>query len=768
MNINISNAQTVILATGPSGEASKNGGSNDVTHVLNAMGPDITSTLGKEAKRSVKEEESSQDLDSTLTAMVAESEQESGPSDSPGVDAAADASEESGAGNSSGEGDVLTPEAAADAKAASETDAKAAQDPVTWNGGTLTETQKSIVATLSLYKDRGYGEISLDDLAEMKNRDDIPDDLKAALQALDEDHGLFKAIGSQGDGKFGGKIKAKDLVEFSQNHAQVLTWNGGRLNNEQLQIMAVLDRHKDKCPIDWESVREKSQDTTLPSDLRAALAKLADNPELFFAIGSQGDGKCGGKITQRDLAEFSQHHSQVGEFMEAQAKSFTQNYIASDARQGDGPSRMTQADALRELYRYSDSLGKNLDYEYLRKLTRGEAESGKCPPQVIAAAQYFLDHRDQWEKLNNGSSSVSKADFLQSAVSNMNLTREELDTLDTINKNPDAFFKGGNLTRERLAELAEDKSLSDKERAAAKHLLADPLLFGVINNANSGYKTKHSFFTFRGPTVDSGVISRDDFNKFYQGMSATNKEALKHEPLAKDAAVDANAVKSMCAGVEDQPEIKAVKKSGGFLKHVLDTALNIAGKVLDIGSMVIGSLSFIPGLGQIADLVSMAMAAEAQACKILKTIIDGGNIKKALIEAGINMAAAGVGLIAGPEARIALRNGLAEIVVNKALNAGISMAVSEAQQCANEYLMDLKDRLTTSASLSFSNVMGAMGAAAKDTANYAGDRLKTVKDDIATMPQTARSQLDQGKAALEKALTPGAEFETWKNTMQYA
>ncbi|TXD70492.1 hypothetical protein FUT89_25990, partial [Ralstonia pseudosolanacearum] len=89
------------------------------------------------------------------------------------------------------------------------------------------------------------------------------------------------------------------------SHSQVLTWNSGTLNDSQLEIMSILARHKDKMPVDWSSIQDKINDPSTPSDLKAALQALANDPALFFAIGSQGDGNCKGKIKAGDVSKFA-------------------------------------------------------------------------------------------------------------------------------------------------------------------------------------------------------------------------------------------------------------------------------------------------------------------------------------------------------------------------------------------------------------------------------------------------------------------------------
>uniref|UniRef100_A0A0S4UWI5 Nodulation outer protein X n=1 Tax=Ralstonia solanacearum TaxID=305 RepID=A0A0S4UWI5_RALSL len=165
---------------------------------------------------------------------------------------------------------------------------------------------------------------------------------------------------------------------------------------------------------------------------------------------------------------------------------------------------------------------------------------------------------------------VGKSDFLQRAASAVHLSKEDLQTVSTINSNLDVFFKDGQkITRDRLAAMSQDESLSPAVRNAAKQLLQDPLLYGLINNANSGYKTKNGFFSFGGPTVDSGVIGKKDFEKFMSSMTDANKtvQARKTHPANSEASK--SAVADMGMGMEDQPDIKAVKKSGGALKNCL-------------------------------------------------------------------------------------------------------------------------------------------------------------------------------------------------------
>ncbi|WP_027168273.1 HrpF/NolX family T3SS translocon protein [Mesorhizobium sp. WSM3224] len=474
-----------------------------------------------------------------------------------------------------------------------------------------------------------------------------------------------------------------------------ITWNGGSLTPAELQIVAVLNRHKDQCPLSWESLADKANDPSTPPDLKAAIMALQEDPELFYAIGSQGDGRCGGKITAKDLSEFSGHHSQVAAFQETQAQSYAQNYIPSDSTGNPQPSVMTRNDALRELYRYSENLPKNLSVADLKQIVDGEAKTGKCPPQVIAAAQYFVSHPNEWKQLFGGAiDKVHKEDFLQVASSAMSLTRTELDTIETIKSNQDTFFGSGDLTREKLASMAKDKSLESRVQKAASQLLSDPLLFSMLNNSITGYKTHNKFFDFGGGhTVDSGDVSRNDFSHFCDSMSSANRTVQQPKTHVSKTAAEQNAVSDMMIGRTDQPDTKSPKKNGGAFIHAVGDVLKLVSPVLDWAATAVGLLGFIPGLGQVADAVSMVLSCEAQAANLVRTAITGGNMKQALEQAGISIGGQALSLVAGPEVKLAIRNGLVRKAMEEAATAGINLPISMAQTYAEDYLNNLQARL---------------------------------------------------------------------------
>ncbi|WP_305880504.1 HrpF/NolX family T3SS translocon protein [Bradyrhizobium sp. CCGUVB1N3] len=479
-----------------------------------------------------------------------------------------------------------------------------------------------------------------------------------------------------------------------------VTWNGGTLTNAELQIVAVLNRHKDQLPLWWGHITPTDFDPSVPSDLKAAIQGLHQDRKLFAALGGTSDWRSY-RVADR-LSSFCSNHPQVAAFQEQQAHSYEQNYIPSDGTGNGQPSVMTVNDAMRELYRYSDYLPKNLSLADFQQIVDGNAQTGKTPPQVIAAAQYFLDHPDAWKQLYGGAiDQVHKEDFLQVASSSMGLTQTELNTLDTINKNQGAFFGGGVLTRDKLASMAEDKSLDPKVRQAASQLLSDPLLFALLNNSITGYKTHHKFFDFGGGhRVDSGNISNNDFTNFYSNMSAANRTVQQTKTHVPKTEAEQSAVADMMMGVADQPDIKSVKKNGGALMHalegakpLLDELLTAESRALDWAATAVGALGFIPGLGEVADAASMVLEWESQGANILHAAISGGNMTQALEEAGFSDVAQVVGCISGPQVKLAMREGLAKELIERAANAGVDLAVSEAQSYAEDYLNNLKEHL---------------------------------------------------------------------------
>ncbi|KGK58901.1 MULTISPECIES: HrpF/NolX family T3SS translocon protein [Xanthomonas] len=588
---------------------------------------------------------------------------------------------------------------------------------VTWDGGTLTQSQLEIVSTLNQHRD--MTPIEFGKLDEKINDPATPPDMKKALQGLQQDPGLFFAMASQGHGKHhhddqgkcNGTLIADNLYDFADRHPQVtamggknatynpekmkgrdlpppvdgssVTWDGGTLTQNELEIVTTLDRHKDKLPLAWADLDAKINDPATPPDLKKALTELQNDPRLFFAIGSQGDGKCGGKIKSGDLTKFSAGHSQVAEYATKQAKGYTQNYVASDSPDKAQPTVMTESDAMREFYRYSDYLPKDLNQDAFRQLVEGNSNTQKCPPQVIAAAQYFREHPDQWTALAGDSGSMSTPDFLQKSASQMHLTAPELKTLDTINSHQDAFFGDGKeVTRDKLDTIVKDDKADPAVRDAAKQLSADPLLFGLLNNSITGYKKPHSFFG-GGHVVDSGKISDKDFQQFYEHMTAANKTVDKAPTHAATSPEQKKAFDDMLMGKADQPDIKKKKKDIGTVGKGLHEFLKWDSKILDWASVGLSALNGIPVIGEFADAAAVALEGEAQAAQVLDTALQGGDMSLAWKLAGINMAGAVVGAAGGPGARIAAK-GAAKGVAEGAAKAASESATKGAAEGAGK------------------------------------------------------------------------------------
>jgi|GEM_PF-1386396 len=614
---------------------------------------------------------------------------------------------------------------------------------VTWNDGTLTQTELQIVSTLNAHKDQMPVEYKhIDDKI---NDPATPPDLKAALQGLKKDPRLFFAIGSQGDGKCGGSIKAQDLWDFSESHPQVkalggkndefnpknikgsnppppaegstVTWNDGQLNQSELEIVSVLDRHKDQVDsLSFDQLDAKINDPATQPDLKKALIGLQKDPRLFFAIGSQKDGRCGGKIKAQDLTDFSYYHKQIAEYNDKKAKDYTQNYIASDSPDKTKASVMTKSDALRELYRYSDYLPDNLSEDEFAKIVAGDSKTGKCPAQVIAAAQYFRDHPDEWKEFAGDSGSMSTPDFLQKSTSQMHLTEDERKTLDTINSHQDAFYGDGKvMTRDKLAGISKDDKADPAVRDAANQLLADPLLFGLLNNSITGYKKPHRFFG-GGHVIDSGNISQNDFRQFYDHMSDENKAVDK--PLTHDVSTpeQKSAVLDMLMGKADPPAIKKAKKDIGTFRKGFHEFLKWDSKILDWLSVGLSALNGVPLIGEITDVMSIALESEAQAAQVVDTAMMGGDMSLALKLAGIGMAGAALGAIGGPSARIgakAIAKGVAE-----GATEGAEKAAAKGAAASGAAAREAEEAAEVAAK-------GAVGDTARETAELTGRQSAT-------------------------------------------
>lgn len=448
-------------------------------------------------------------------------------------------------------------------------------------------------------------------------------------------------------------MKGRDLPPAVDGSS--VTWKDGTLTQNELEIVTTLDRHKDQLPVAWADLDAKINDPATPPDLKKALTELQKDPRLFFAIGSQGDGKCGGKITAGDLSKFSAGHAQVAEYANKQAKGYTQNYVASDSPDKTQPTVMTESDAMREALSLLGLSAEGSEPGRIQAPGRRRQQDQEVPAAGHRRRAVLSWRPDQWKALAGDAGSLSTPDFLQKSTSQMHLTAPELKTLDTINSHQDAFFGDGKeVTRDKLDTIVKDDKADPAVRDAAKQLLGDPLLFGLLNNSITGYKKPHSFFG-GGHVVDSGKISNKDFQQFYDHMTAANKTVDKSPTHTATSPDQKKAVADMLMGKADQPEIKQKKKDIGTVGKGLHEFLKWDSKIMDWASVGLSALNGIPIIGEIADVGALALESEAQAAQVIDTALQGGNMKLAWELAGINMAGAVVGAAGGPSARLAAK-----------------------------------------------------------------------------------------------------------------
>ena len=347
--------------------------------------------------------------------------------------------------------------------------------------------------------------------------------------------------------------------------------------DKEMETLSTLSRHMDDVPdkFNFEDLDAMSKDESLPADLRQAYADLRDNPELQARLDNLDNHGFGWRFTEDDhkashgdlRAAFNDPELQA--YNQQKAEAYAQNYVPSDAQEGNPqPRPITEADSARELYLYADSLPDNIDRNALEQITKGQCP-GKCPPQLIAAAQYMLDHPESFDKMAPDGS-VNKGELENNVAPLLNLHEDERAALDLLKSNPELFLKGEFITRESLLELANDKSASDEVRQAAATLHDSPVAFGMVDNAVLGH-------TNRG--ANDGKISAGDIAALE--LSKTNltppKVPVDTVAGANATALDALAENDMRDGMADDPETKKVRPSNTRLGRVL----GVLSKVLD-------------------------------------------------------------------------------------------------------------------------------------------------------------------------------------------
>ena len=245
-----------------------------------------------------------------------------------------------------------------------------------------------------------------------------------------------------------------------------------------------------------------------------------------------------------------------------QSESFKHNYLPSDG--GDSPRDITRNDAIRELYKYSDYLPKKTSLETLRRIVEGTVTVMGRPAQLIAAAQYMLDHPADWTQLTGkaGDERITRAGLCDALSRNIQFNKTQLEAIATLEKNPDEFFDGRLFDREKLHKIILNPGREPENVAAAKELLRDSVLFGMLDNAEYGHKSSG------WRKSDDGLVGRNDLRQFLERVNRTPAPDPSGRTGPRGALVDRNAVQAMRKGQENQPAIKT-QKGGGLKKSVL-------------------------------------------------------------------------------------------------------------------------------------------------------------------------------------------------------
>jgi|GEM_PF-573511 len=433
------------------------------------------------------------------------------------------------------------------------------------------------------------------------------------------------------------------------------------VEQKRMETIAILGRHegKFKKAVDGNGLDKMLKDEKTPPDLKRAIQDLKADPQMMEALDKAKTGKTDGKISAKDI-NILQSNSANKAFAEQKAEDFEQTYIPSDSKDPNAkPRPITNNDAQRELFRYADNLPKHVSRESLQKIVDGTAEQGKCPPQLVAAAKFYVDNPAAWEKdMGKGANESIRKDGLANRVTkSMELTPEEDKTLKVLDQNRDTFFGKGALNDKKLKQISEDPAASQEVRDAAKSLLdkKGSLLFNMLDNGKHGHggNAIHA--------ADDRSIGKGDLDRVLKDRNPTVAPAEKTQAPAEAGAAEktgraqqagraqntaaAQAAQDMSDGTYNQPDNKS--KKGGQLRDIANFFLKaysfITGVVSDVLS-VVANLK-IPGLSWLAAAGAVGAKAASGAAKVASTALEGGDVKGAAISAGIGVASTAVGVV---------------------------------------------------------------------------------------------------------------------------
>ncbi|PPC63842.1 hypothetical protein C1Y41_04145 [Pantoea sp. ICBG 1758] len=421
-----------------------------------------------------------------------------------------------------------------------------------------------------------------------------------------------------------------------------------------------------KKAMDKDDLKKLADDPKTPPDMKKALDTLLSDPDMFSKIDQATPGKVDGKLAANDI-ETIKKTPEFEAYSEQQAETYTHAYVPSDAPPGTGAQEMTGNDAMRELYRYSQSLPKSLSLETMKAIANGSQPLDKCPPQVQAAAKYMADHPNEWAKytgMTDPKATESREALCDQASYNVKLTVQESDALNTLKNNEDVFFKKGGLTPKKLQHIADDDNQPQDVRDAAKLLLQpNSMLFSMLDNGKH-----HAGGDFFNKANDKN-ISKGDLDAFI--AHGTNQIAPAPKPADIETPDEMKARREMYDGQKTEPDEKK-EMGGGFFKMI--DIIGWVGTGLSLLIPGLGEAALGAGVGRAAVQAGIQAGAKAAAEGGVKAGLSaakeaGLDAGKAASESAAQAGEKGVGYAAGQTAARGGRDG-AQIGVEHASSSG--------------------------------------------------------------------------------------------------
>lgn len=387
--------------------------------------------------------------------------------------------------------------------------------------------------------------------------------------------------------------------------------------------------------------------------------------------------KRGRKRLRKKLKHLNEQPEVIA-YRRQQAESFKHNYIPSSG--GAGPREITRNDALKELYAYSDYLPKKTSLKTLQEIVDGTF-GGDRPPQLVAAARYMLDHPDEWKQVTGkeGDDRIKRAALNDALSRNIQLGGSQLRTLETLEKNADDFFDGRRFGREKLQKIIGDPDSKRENVEVAKQLLADPVLFGMLDNTEYGHKSNG------WRKSDDGLIGRNDLRGFMEKLNRTAAPEPAEQPRLFTTAADTDAAQAMLKAQESRPLEKTVK--GGQAKKFVSGVMKGLSVFYEVGSAAMKAVAAlkIPLVSQAAALGSMVTNAYSGLLKVGRTAINDGDVKAEAAKAGISFASNAISTVTAP--------GAGKVVTSVATEAAKAAAKGAAKEVLKQGGNEIADRV---------------------------------------------------------------------------